>query len=53
MDVRSIYEAWAEGSSISPEVTQMRSSEDGVVREGFRFIFLAVEKSRRLRSNEY
>lgn len=56
MDIRNIYEAWARGSSVSPEVTQTRSSEDGVVREGFCFFFfffLAVEKSDRVRSNEY
>jgi len=53
MDVRSIYEVWAGGRSISPEVTQMRSSEDWGVRECFRFFFLAVKKSRRLRFNEY
>lgn len=55
MDIRNIYEAWAQGSSVSPEVTETRSSEDGVVREGFCFFFffLAVEKSDRVRSNEY
>lgn len=44
MDVRNIYEVWAGDSGISLEVMQMRSSEDGVVREGFRFFFSGCER---------